>query len=69
MLYLILGPFHRFFGYISVRVGLAGATAFVFAILAGPLVINWLKKRQIGQTIRDDGPETHLVKEGTPTMG
>lgn len=41
----------------------------VLAVLAGPRFIAWLRRRQIGQTIRDDGPEHHADKAGTPTMG
>lgn len=69
MLYLLLTPIHRIFGYITVRIGLAASTAFLLAILLGPVAIRWLKRRQIGQVIREDGPETHFTKEGTPTMG
>ena len=48
---------------------LAGAVAMVFALLVTPLLINWLHQRGIGQQIREDGPERHLSKAGTPTMG
>ena len=39
------------------------------AIVIGPKMIRWLQQMQIGQTVRDDGPESHLAKSGTPTMG
>jgi phospho-N-acetylmuramoyl-pentapeptide-transferase len=48
---------------------LAGVVAMVFAMIATPLLINWLRVRGIGQQIREDGPERHLTKAGTPTMG
>lgn len=43
--------------------------SFGISVLMGPVVIPFLRKLKIGQTIRDDGPETHLQKAGTPTMG
>jgi phospho-N-acetylmuramoyl-pentapeptide-transferase len=48
---------------------LAGGVALFVAMLATPLLINWLRARGIGQQIREDGPERHLTKAGTPTMG
>ncbi|HET6873874.1 MAG TPA: phospho-N-acetylmuramoyl-pentapeptide-transferase [Acidimicrobiales bacterium] len=48
---------------------LAGGVAMVFAMVSTPLLINWLRNRGIGQQIREDGPERHLTKAGTPTMG
>jgi phospho-N-acetylmuramoyl-pentapeptide-transferase len=48
---------------------LGGGIALVVAMLATPLLINWLRARGIGQQIREDGPERHLTKAGTPTMG
>ncbi|MDA8044540.1 MAG: phospho-N-acetylmuramoyl-pentapeptide-transferase [Actinomycetota bacterium] len=47
----------------------AGGVAMVIALLATPLLINWLRMRGIGQQIREDGPERHQSKAGTPTMG
>jgi phospho-N-acetylmuramoyl-pentapeptide-transferase len=47
----------------------AGGIALWVAILATPALIRWLRLRQIGQPIREDGPATHSVKAGTPTMG
>ena len=57
------------FGYISLRAVLATMTALVISFLVGPRMIAWLTKMRIGQTVRDDGPQTHLIKAGTPTMG
>jgi len=47
----------------------AGGIAFVFAIIVTPIFRRFLQRRSIGQRIREDGPETHRAKEGTPTMG
>src|SRR3546814_3243821 len=56
--------------YLSFRAGAAIATALVIGLLIGPRFIGWLRVRQgKGQPIRDDGPQTHLAKRGTPTMG
>ena len=56
--------------YISFRAGAATATALLIGLLLGPWFINWLRVRQgKGQPIRADGPQTHLAKRGTPTMG
>lgn len=43
--------------------------SFVISVAAGPIIIPFLKKLKVGQTVRDDGPKTHLKKTGTPTMG
>jgi phospho-N-acetylmuramoyl-pentapeptide-transferase len=48
---------------------LAGGIALLVAMLGTPLLINWLRAQGIGQQIREDGPELHLTKAGTPTMG
>ncbi|HEX9902062.1 MAG TPA: phospho-N-acetylmuramoyl-pentapeptide-transferase [Acidobacteriota bacterium] len=75
MLYLLLAPlrsltiFFNVFRYITVRTALAGITALVLSLIFGPVLIKMLKKRQIGQEIRSDGPESHGSKKGTPTMG
>ena len=47
----------------------AGVVALILAMIATPLLINWLRARGIGQQIREDGPQRHLTKAGTPTMG
>jgi phospho-N-acetylmuramoyl-pentapeptide-transferase len=59
----------RVFRYPSTRILAAAITALVLAWVLGPWFINRLKERQIGETIRTDGPETHKKKAGTPTMG
>ena len=57
------------FGYITLRAVLATMTALVISFLVGPRMIEWLTRMKIGQAVRDDGPQTHLAKAGTPTMG
>src|SRR5215468_11381847 len=47
----------------------AALVALIISILAGPFFIEFLRKRSLGQTIREEGPEHHSVKQGTPTMG
>jgi phospho-N-acetylmuramoyl-pentapeptide-transferase len=47
----------------------SGGVAMIVALFATPLLINWLRTRGIGQQIREDGPQRHLSKAGTPTMG
>ncbi len=51
------------------RFVIAGITAFVVCLLLGPTVIKILHRLKFGQSVRDDGPQTHLKKSGTPTMG
>jgi phospho-N-acetylmuramoyl-pentapeptide-transferase len=55
--------------YITMRTVLATATAMLIALATGPRMIRWLLAMKIGQAVRTDGPQTHLVKQGTPTMG
>lgn len=43
--------------------------SFAISVILGPLIIPFLRKLKVGQTVRDDGPQTHLKKSGTPTMG
>jgi phospho-N-acetylmuramoyl-pentapeptide-transferase len=57
------------FGYITLRAVLATMTALVISFLVGPKMIAWLTRMRIGQAVRNDGPQTHLTKAGTPTMG
>src|SRR5688500_20340926 len=58
------------FRYITFRAGAATATALLIGLIIGPKFIGWLRVRQgKGQPIREDGPQTHLAKRGTPTMG
>ncbi len=57
------------FNYITMRAILGALTALVISLLCGPVMIRRLTAGQIGQTVREDGPPTHLLKTGTPTMG
>jgi len=57
------------FSYITLRAVLATMTALVISFLVGPRMIRKLAEYKIGQAVRDDGPQTHLAKAGTPTMG
>ncbi len=57
------------FNYITLRTVLATMTALMISFVIGPKMINWLARMKIGQAVRHDGPQTHLVKSGTPTMG
>jgi phospho-N-acetylmuramoyl-pentapeptide-transferase len=59
----------RVFRYTSTRILLAAITALLLSFVIGPWFIEQLKSRQIGETIRSDGPDTHKKKAGTPTMG
>ncbi|AUH34120.1 phospho-N-acetylmuramoyl-pentapeptide-transferase [Paracoccus tegillarcae] len=64
------GDLFNLFRYITFRAGAAFFTALIFGFMFGRPLINYLRKSQKkGQPIRDDGPETHFVKAGTPTMG
>src|ERR1700729_3959399 len=69
----LLGPFRTFlnvFRYITFRTGGAMVTGALFVFLFGPWIIDHLRLRQgKGQPIRTDGPQSHLTKKGTPTMG
>ncbi len=75
MLYLLLVPlresffFFNVFSYVTVRTALAGITALVLSFLLGPWLIRLLQRKQIGQEIRAEGPQSHFVKKGTPSMG
>ncbi|MDG6778505.1 phospho-N-acetylmuramoyl-pentapeptide-transferase [Thiomicrorhabdus sp. zzn3] len=57
------------FSYITMRAIMSVLTALVISFLVGPAMIRWLTRLKVGQSIRLDGPQTHLVKSGTPTMG
>ncbi|WP_295623391.1 phospho-N-acetylmuramoyl-pentapeptide-transferase [uncultured Nitrosomonas sp.] len=57
------------FSYITLRAVMATLTALVISFIIGPLMIRKLTAYKIGQSVREDGPQTHLVKMGTPTMG
>ncbi len=67
-----LQQFHTGFSvvnYLSLRAIFATITALLIALWFGPYLIRKLQEKQIGQSIRDDGPQSHLSKAGTPTMG
>ncbi|PKO45898.1 MAG: phospho-N-acetylmuramoyl-pentapeptide-transferase [Betaproteobacteria bacterium HGW-Betaproteobacteria-22] len=57
------------FNYITLRAVLATLTALIISFLVGPALIRKLTYYKVGQSVRDDGPQTHLIKAGTPTMG
>jgi phospho-N-acetylmuramoyl-pentapeptide-transferase len=75
MLLLLAEYFTRYhstfnvFSYLTLRAILAVITALAIALLVGPWLIERLTRHQIGQRVRDDGPQSHLPKAGTPTMG
>jgi phospho-N-acetylmuramoyl-pentapeptide-transferase len=71
LLYHLKSYFFGFniFRYITVKSALAAVTALVFSLLIGPRIIRLLRRHQLGEEIRDDGPASHLAKKGTPTMG
>lgn len=75
MLYQLLYPLHttysafNVFRYITFRTLLAGLMALAISLCLGPALIRWLSSMKVGQQIRNDGPERHLAKAGTPTMG
>ncbi len=57
------------FQYLTLRGILAAVTALLMALFIGPTMISLLSRYQIGQQVRSDGPQSHLQKSGTPTMG
>jgi phospho-N-acetylmuramoyl-pentapeptide-transferase len=67
-LYPFFHPF-RIFRYLTFRTAFASLTALLIALFIGPWVIQKLHEFQIGQFVREDGPQSHLKKTGTPTMG
>ncbi|PYU16978.1 MAG: phospho-N-acetylmuramoyl-pentapeptide-transferase [Acidobacteria bacterium] len=72
LLYQVLQPYFKplnVFRYITVRTAYASLTALFLGLLLGPWVIRTLRELQIGQFIREEGPERHQIKAGTPTMG
>lgn len=75
MIYHLLYPLHTAFSffnvfrYITFRTIFAAITALVISLIFGQWMIKKLQEMQIGQQIRDDGPQSHLAKKGTPTMG
>jgi phospho-N-acetylmuramoyl-pentapeptide-transferase len=75
MLYWLLLQFQpqvsflNVFRYITFRSGMGALTAFLVVMVLGQPFINWVKRKQYGQAVRSDGPQSHLKKQGTPTMG
>ena len=75
MLYHLLPQFadvhilFNVFRYLTFRAAGAVVTALLLAFILGPRTIRWLTRLKVGQVVRTDGPETHLEKAGTPTMG
>ena len=75
MIYHLLYPLHTTFSffnvfrYITFRTIFASITALLICLVVGPWLIRKLQSLQIDQQIREDGPQSHLVKKGTPTMG
>lgn len=65
------GQYHalRVFQYLTFRSILAALTALIVTLFFGPSMISWLSKLQISQVVRNDGPQSHFSKAGTPTMG
>ncbi|MCG8371427.1 MAG: phospho-N-acetylmuramoyl-pentapeptide-transferase, partial [Proteobacteria bacterium] len=57
------------FDYLTMRAIMGALTALVISFIIGPRMIRRLKVNQPGQPVREEGPETHLLKSGTPTMG
>ncbi len=75
MLYHLLAPLSKYFiafnlfRYITFRTAGATFTALLISFLFGPGIIRRLRERRVMERIREDGPSSHMVKEGTPTMG
>ncbi|HUI45326.1 MAG TPA: phospho-N-acetylmuramoyl-pentapeptide-transferase [Nitrospirota bacterium] len=75
MLYHLLYPLHgkipgfNVFRYITFRSAGAVITALIVTFILAPSMIAWLRRLKVGQHVRNDGPQTHLSKQGTPTMG
>ncbi len=75
MIYRWLYPLHdtiplfNVFKYITFRAASAALMALLLSIFLGPALLRWLRSRQIGQEIREEGPQAHQKKRGTPTMG
>ncbi|MCC7441388.1 MAG: phospho-N-acetylmuramoyl-pentapeptide-transferase [Bdellovibrionales bacterium] len=75
MLLYLLYPLHaeysafNVFKYITFRTFGAAITSVLLCMLIGPAFIRMLQRRQMGQVVRTDGPQSHLAKQGTPTMG
>lgn len=71
-LFEYLQQFERFFSvfhYVTLRAILGALTALIITLVFGPWIIRWLQHYQVGQVVREEGPQSHLKKTGTPTMG
>ena len=74
MLYHLLYPLHEVWGvfnvfrYITFRAAYAMVTALLISFILGPILIRMLQRMQVHQPIREEGPQTHRAKSGTPTM-
>jgi phospho-N-acetylmuramoyl-pentapeptide-transferase len=64
-----LSGFFNLFSYITFRAAMAAITSLLLSLIAGPSLIETLRKRKVGQMVRTDGPQSHMGKQGTPTMG
>ena len=64
----LFGPF-RLFGYITFRSAYAAVAAILVVLIFGNRFIEFLKRKSIGQQIREEVPESHKIKQGTPSMG
>src|SRR6266850_2868068 len=77
MFYEWIYPLHKLHGlsalnvfrYITFRAAYAAITALLLCFVLGPPLIAWLRRVKLGQKVREEGPQTHLAKAGTPTMG
>lgn len=75
MLYYLFAPLSdkwigfNLFRYLSFRASMSAVLALLIGWLVGPYIIRMLKKHQIGEEIRSDGPASHQSKKGTPSMG
>ena len=59
----------RVINYLTFRAVMAAMTLLTIGLVCGPWVIRKLTAMKVGQAVRTDGPQTHLIKSGTPTMG
>jgi len=68
LLFNYFTPF-RILGYLTFRSAFAALTTLLICFIFGGRIIEFLRRLKIGQSVREDGPQTHLIKTGTPTMG
>ena len=61
--------FLNLFEYLTFKTAISAISALIISFIIGPLIIKTLNKYQIGEEIRKNGPKSHLIKRGTPTMG